>query len=120
MPEYRANPTTGEIKYPEQLQALLTSILGTPNVYYQPPSSKRMSYPCIVYQLDRVDTQYGDNLPYRMAKAYSVTYIDRDPDSTIPDILGSLPKSSFMNFRIADDLNHWTYRIYHKEVPTNA
>lgn len=118
--DLRVNPITGDIKYPEGLQSLLTQILGTNQVYFQPPSDIRLKYPCIVYQLDRVDTQYADNRPYKDSKAYAVTYIDRDPDQTIPDMLGELPTSSFMSFRITDDLNHWTYRIYYKEVRTNA
>lgn len=118
MPAVR-NP--GEvIKYPEKLQFLLEKILGSENVYFQPPSGIVMRYPCIVYQLDRVDSDYADNTPYRNAKAYQVTYIDNDPDMTIPDKIGSLPMSSFVRAFTSGNRNHYVYRLYHKEVRSNG
>ena len=41
------------------LQALLEDLLGSRNVYYQPPESDKMNYPAIVYALeDYVFTLY--------------------------------------------------------------
>lgn len=108
------------IKYPEGLQKLLTKILGTPYVYFQPPSDSAMQYPCIVYHLDGIDTRYANNLPYEHHKRYLVTYIDFDPDMTIPDQIAQLPTAKFSSYYTADNLNHYAYRLYYKEVYDNG
>lgn len=105
-----------DIKYPEGLQTMLTEILGLPNVYFQPPSDISMNYPCIIYHLDGVATMYADNTPYLFEKRYLVTYVDQYPDTTIPDQIAQLPTSKFVNHYTADNLNHYSYRLYYKEV----
>lgn len=109
-----------EIKYPESLQALLTTILGSKNVYFQPPDSSKMKFPCIVYQLDTVDTRYADNCDFVKYKRYQLTYIDGTPDMTVPDKLDALPLCTFNRFFTSENRNHYVYKIYHKEVYSNA
>lgn len=94
------------------LQALLVYILGTDNVYFQPPPSKTMQYPAIVYNREDVDTQFADNLPYSRMKRYNVTVIDRNPDSDIPDKIGALPMCRHDRFYAADNLNHDAFTLY--------
>lgn len=73
-----------------------------------------MVYPCIVYSLNKIDTDHADNLTYRATKQYSVTVIDKDPDSSIPDsILRCLPMCSFERFYPADNLNHWVFNLFY-------
>lgn len=83
------------------------------HVYFQTPSTLRMSYPCIVYKLDNVNTKYADNLPYAYRKRYTVTVIDKNPDSVIPDRIGSLPLSSFRTKFEKENLNHFVYQLYY-------
>lgn len=94
------------------LQTLLETILGSRNVYFQPPSTLDMAYPCIVYELFTRDTVFADNNPYLSNKRYKITVIDRNPDSLIPDKLLALPKCSFDRRFVADNLNHDTFSIY--------
>lgn len=94
------------------LQALLVSILGSSNVYFQPPESKRMVYPCIVYHRDALDSRFAGNAPYKQEKRYQVTIISIDPDSVVPDKVAKLPKCSFDRFYTADNLNHDVYNLY--------
>lgn len=94
------------------LQALLTALLGSSNVYFQPPPSLAMNYPCIVYKRDDVNTEFADNKPYKHKKRYQVTVIDRDPDSVIPDKVAALPMCVFDRFFTADNLNHDVYNLY--------
>lgn len=96
----------------EELHLILKSLLGTPNVYFQPPANIRMNYPCIVYRRDSAQTQHADNEPYAHRKRYQVTVIDRDPDSTTPDKVARLPMCTFNRFYTADDLNHDVYNIF--------
>lgn len=95
-----------------ELQTILEGILGSTNVYFQPPHGKNMSYPCIAYERDYEDVQHADNNRYTHYKRYAVTVIDRNPDSDIPDKVGALPMCEFNRFYTADNLNHDVYRLY--------
>lgn len=93
-----------------ELQALLESI--TPNVYFQPPSTVKMEFPCIRYQRDGSDVQWSANFPYRLAKRYQVTVIDRNPDSILPDQVEVLRLCEFDRWFAADNLNHWVFTLF--------
>src|SRR6516162_5813784 len=93
-----------------ELQSRLTDILGSSNVYFQPPPSIQMAYPCIIYHRDDEDTRHADDIVYKSKKRYQVTVIDPDPDSDIPDKVGALPMCVFDRFYTADNLNHDVYK----------
>ncbi|MET0786509.1 MAG: hypothetical protein ABWY25_07385 [Paenisporosarcina sp.] len=95
-----------------ELQALLVNILGTKNVYFQPPPTVLMDYPCIVYQRDYELINHADDLVYKHRKRYMVTVIDRDPDSGIPDKILELPLCVYDRFYTADNLNHDVYKLF--------
>ena len=96
-----------------ELHAKLKQILGSDNVYFQPPRNVRLRFPCIIYELNRYNVQYADDTKYLGTKGYTVTYISPDPDdSTWEDIL-NLPLCSFSRFFTADDLNHWALKLYY-------
>ena len=44
-----------------KLQTLLESIKGVSKVYFQPPETVKMSYPCIVYLLDADKGLHANN-----------------------------------------------------------
>lgn len=92
------------------LHTLLTGIV--PNAYFQPPPGISMSYPCIVYDLDDIDTRFANNAPYNLKKGYKITIIDPDPDSALPDEVAKLPGVSFDRFYTADNLNHYVFTLY--------
>lgn len=92
------------------LQTLLQTI--TPHVYFQPPESFKMSYPCIVYSRSSTSAKYADNLKYLFKKRYQVTVIDQNPDSAIPDKVSNLPYCAFERHFAADNLNHDIYYLY--------
>jgi hypothetical protein len=93
-----------------QLQSLLEGI--TSDVYFQPPAPLQMQYPCIRYERNGSSVQRAANLPYRLAKRYQITVIDRNPDSTIPDQVEELPMSEFDRWFAADNLNHWVFNLF--------
>lgn len=95
-----------------ELQAVLEELLGTDKVYYQPPSSITMAYPCIVYHRQRENVKHAGNLPYNHTKRYKITVIDRNPDSLIPDKIGELPLCVHDAHYVAEQLNHDVYTIY--------
>jgi hypothetical protein len=94
------------------LQSLLSEILGSDNVYFQPPATIKLKYPCIIYKRDLSQTNFADNSPYLNMKRYQVTVIDTDPDSMIPDKVGALPLCLFIRFYTADNLNPDVFNIF--------
>ena len=95
-----------------ELQDLLVSILELDNVYFQPPPSLIMKYPCIVYRRDYELVNHADDLRYKYMKRYLVTVIDRNPDSGIPDKIAELPMCTYDRFYTADNLNHDVYKLF--------
>lgn len=85
----------------------------TNNVYFQPPATIKMKYPCIVYERDRVDTREADNKHYSLFPRYAVTVITRNPDDPLPEeILETFPGSSFDRTFVSENLYHHTFTIY--------
>lgn len=95
-----------------QLQTLLESLLGSRNVYFQPPPSVKMAYPCIVYELSQIDTKHANNRPYRHLRQYQLKLIDRNPDSGLIEKVAALPMCRFDRPYTADNLYHYVFNIY--------
>ena len=95
-----------------ELQAILTTLLGSSNVYFQQPPTIGMQYPAIVYTLDNVRTNFANNFPYKRKKRYQVMVIDSNPDSLIPDKVGALQMCTFDRRYSAEQLNHDVFTIY--------
>lgn len=94
-----------------QLSQLFRSF--TPNVYFQPPSSVKLTYPCIIYHKVEYSGEHANNRLYLGNQAYQVTVIDTDPDSIIPmGLLNSSPMSSITSNFVLDNLNHTILTIY--------
>ena len=94
----------------QDLQDLLLDLCD--NVYFQPPESIKLVYPCIIYKRDWAKTDFAENFPYKIVKRYLVTVVDRDPDSTIPAQVAELRMCVFDRFYTADDLNHDVYKLF--------
>ena len=91
------------------LHALLLTI--TDNVYYQPPSADRMSYPCIVYNRSNIHTRFANNNPSNAERRYALKVLDPDPDSQIIDKVILLARCRFDRHYVSDDLNHDVFTI---------
>lgn len=101
-----------------KLQTILEDCVGEQgktdrHVYFQPPETTSIKYPCIIYSLDYGDTAFADNNPYRFVKRYQVTIIDRKPDSQIINKVAALPMCSFQRHYTADNLNHDVFNLYY-------
>lgn len=92
------------------LHALLLTIC--PHVYFQPPADVQMEYPAIVYQPDRSDTKYADDIPYAVTRQYSLTMISRNPDDTMFGAISALPMCAHERFFVADNLNQHVFSIF--------
>lgn len=98
-----------------ELHEKFAEILGSRNVYFQPPESVRMSYPAIVYNLSNVKPKRANNDMYVFWKRYSVTVIDKDPEADwVESMLDTFEYCQFERHYAADNLNHWQFSIYYK------
>lgn len=93
-----------------QLQSILEGILT--NVYFQPPPNVQMEYPAILYERDRANSVFSDNISYRITQRYQITLISRSPDQPEYQQIIELPMCSHDRFYVADNLNHDVFTIY--------
>lgn len=95
------------------LQNALEELLGSRNVYYQPPESLKMNYPAIVYARKTIDNSYANNSVYKQNYAYEITVIDKNPDSEIVNKVSKLPTCRFDRHFKSDNLNHDVFTLYY-------
>jgi len=95
-----------------ELDAILNAIPGVNKAWFQPDKSKTLDYPVIVYERDDSFSRYADNVKYLHMKRYTVTVIDQDPDSPIPDLVEQLPFTTFDRAFPRLGLNHFVFNIY--------
>lgn len=96
------------------LQRRFENILESKNVYYQPPESIKLKYPCIIYSLSDIYARNADDMHYSMQKAYTVTVISRDPDNTIAESILRFPRTRFDRRYVVDNLYHDILTLYYK------
>lgn len=97
-----------------ELHEELCEILGTRNVYFQPPASVMMKYDAIRYSLADPNLKRANDGVYLKTNQYDGVVITYDPDSTIPDsILYHFPMCSFSKPYVVDNLNHFPFTIYY-------
>lgn len=105
-----ATPTEKRI----ELDNKFREILGSSHVYYRPPESIKLEYPCIIYNLRTGDTLFANNMPYRFTRCYDVTYIRKKADSDLTDeIATSFPYIRMDRSFTSDNLNHDTFVLYY-------
>lgn len=97
-----------------ELHEELCAILETNRVYFQPPASVQMKYPCIRYSKGRPDLKRANDKIYKNTNRYEITVIDYDPDSEIPDkILNHFQMCSWDRAYTSDNLNHTVLTLYY-------
>ncbi len=92
----------------EELRDTLRGILGTKNTYFQPPENVKMQYPAIVYELSDINVGV-----YFVGRKYTLTLVDKNPDSPFVDKLILLPTCRFVRHYRADNLNHWVFTLHY-------
>ncbi len=95
-----------------ELHELLCQILGSRNVYFQPPESVKMKYPAIRYSRNEIANTSADNIVYKQDVSYMITVIDRDPDSAIVELISQIPRIVFDRHYVADNLNHDVFTLF--------
>ncbi len=95
------------------LQVLLETLLGSTNVYYQPPETLKINYPAIIYSKSRIDTKKADDSTYLKNTRYNIIVVDKKPDNPVIDKLLGLQYCSYDRHYTSDKLNHDSLILYY-------
>lgn len=95
-----------------ELQTLLKELDGVEDAYIQPPT-EGMKYPCIMIERGLPSSvNRADNRIHILKKAYTITVMDRAPDSPIPDLVEGLQYVRYDRFFRANGLNHFVFQMF--------
>lgn len=96
-----------------QLHNKLVELLGSNNVYFDPPETIKMKYPCIVY--DRSDDQsiFADDKRYNLKIRYQITVISKNPDIPILNDLFDMMYCYYDRHFTSNNLHHDVFNIYY-------
>lgn len=97
----------------EQLHAMLEGVLGSPNVYYQPPINVEMKFPAIRYSLKSIDKMKANNAAYKLTRAYEIIVISKSPDCAAIEKILEWQHTRYDRHYIADNLHHDVITIYY-------
>ena len=94
------------------LQTKFEDILGSRNVYFDPPESLKMQYDAIRYHRRRISNTFANDSIYKQDDSYEVIAIYRNPDSDLPRKISRLPKCSHERHYVANNLHHDVFVLY--------
>ena len=95
-----------------ELQTKLEELLGSRQVYYQPPESVKMVYPAIVYSKNGIKTTHANDTVYTNMTSYTLTVISRKPDNPVIEKLLTLQYCSYDRNYKSDNLEHDVFTLY--------
>ena len=96
------------------LQKELSDMFSPNKVYYAPPESIKLTYPCIIFFRDYIKLEKADNRNYSKFNRYQLTVIDRDEDNPIiEEILDKYVGASYDRHYVADNLYHDVISLYY-------
>lgn len=95
-----------------ELQSKLEELLGSRNVYYNPPASVTMKYDAIRYELNTLQSSYANDIKYKNIKRYELVVIARKSDPEVVDKILELPYTSLGTIYVADNLHHYPITLY--------
>lgn len=97
------------------LQNKLESILGSRNVYYNPPESQKMSFPAIVYNLSDLRQVHADNRKYIDYTTYKITVVSKQVDHPAIRAVLDLPMTKFSANYTKNGFYHTVIFLIQKE-----
>lgn len=95
------------------LQKELEKLAGA-NVYFQPPASVHLAYPCVIYNLAVGDIKRADDSVYSYTNRFELMFIYRKPNMEIVEkVMRAFPMCSVSRIYIADNLYHYAFNLYY-------
>lgn len=100
----------GRLELHEKLKALIDN----DNVYFQPPASVQLSYPCVIYSIGSGDAKYANNKVYKYTHKYELLFIYKRPTiDVIEKVMEELPMCKIDRVYITDNLNHYAFNLFY-------
>ena len=96
-----------------ELQSKLEELLGSENVYYQPPESAKINYPGIVFNKTIPMANRANNKIYSNKSCYEIIVMDKKPDNDVINKILELPYCSYDRHYFSDNLNHDVLTLYY-------
>lgn len=97
----------------DDLHRLLVSLLNTDKIFYQPPESMKLTYPCWVYGLSTIDQKKADDGSYLNTKGYMLTYMtNKSDDDTWSPIL-TLENCVFDRTYKTNNMYHYVFTLFY-------
>ena len=92
----------------------LCNILGSKNVYYKPPENIKLSYPCIIYDRENIDSKKANDNKYNNRVVYNVTLIYKEAINDLPmKLYNAFALCNHSRSFKADNLNHDVFKLYY-------
>ena len=97
-----------------ELHEKLKALIGNENVYFQPPATVQLSYPCVIYNVGSGDAKRADDMVYSYINSYDLIFIYKKPNiEIIEQVLTSLPMCRMTRAYVASNLNHYAFSVYY-------
>ena len=93
----------------------LVDILGSENVYYNPPESQKLNFPCIVYNLSYIEQIHADNIKYIDYTTYKITVVSKNPDHPAIRSILDIPMTKFSANYVKNGFYHCVLILNQKE-----
>lgn len=93
------------------LGSFLENILGTKNIYFQPPDNIQINYPCIIFERTDVDSKKANNSVFIQQYRYKILVISKNPDELVLNKLSNIPNCSYEQHYIMNNLHHDVYSL---------
>lgn len=93
----------------------LVDILGSENVYYNPPESQKLNFPCIVYNLSYIEQIHADNIKYIDYTTYKITVVSKNPDHPAIRSILDIPMTKFSTNYVKNGFYHCVLILNQKE-----
>lgn len=97
----------------QELQSMLEGLLGSRNVYYDPPSNLKMEYDAIRYSKKPPSSMFADDARYSKTNCYELVVIARRSDHPVIEKLLELPYCSLDRHYKSDNLAHDVFTLYY-------
>lgn len=101
------------MKRQTELKEELIELLGSANVYFEPPDNLKMKYPCFVYELSGMPSLKANNKKYIINNRYMLKYIHKNVDTDMKErILEHFMHCRFERSFVSENLRHDVFELY--------
>lgn len=96
------------------LQQKLSDIFETSNVYFNPPETLKLNYPCVIYSRENGRSLRADNISYIFKLKYQIMYIGKDvnPEALIKKAMISFKTIEYDRHYFSNGLSYDVFNLY--------